>query len=173
MAQKGIPEWLQGWWARRMIHRHLPIGSFPGHFQNHWCFWRLERRQLWCWWSLHFWNADSSGQKWCLPLFIFLWVSVRWRRFRPLIRRMSTAIIWEAMRFPEDIWRRKATEETTYSHMEGRLTVVWFRNFPPRIMYHYGISERMQISVSTGKKHSFTDLEIQPCMHLLRIFPRQ
>lgn len=67
----------------------------------------------------------------------------------------------------------EATEETTYSHMEGRLTVVWFRNFPPRIMYHYGISERMQISVSTGKKHSFTDLEIQPCMHLLRIFPRQ
>lgn len=23
------------------------------------------------------------------------------------------------------------------------------------------------------EKHSFTDLEIQPCMHLLRIFPRQ
>ena len=49
--------------------------------------------------------------------------------------------------------------------MEGRLTVVWFRNFPPRIMYHYGISERMQISVSTTRTdeigllvHSFNDM---------------
>lgn len=51
-------------------------------------------------------------------------------------------------------------------HMGELLTAALSLIFPPKTMFHSGISEAILISGSIPEKHSSTDLEIQLCMRL-------